>query len=138
MDHKVKFRTFKEGDYEMCCEWWKWWWKDIPVKKELLPNNETCFIVESNGVPVAAGFLYRVENPLLGYGPTWVVSNPEYREKDRRKLLEFLITCIEKEAKETHGMVQLFTVCGNRFMQDVHKKLNWYMQPANYEAFKYL
>ena len=138
MDHKVKFRTFKEGDYEMCCEWWKWWWKDIPVKKELLPNNETCFIIESNGAPVAAGFLYRVENPLLGYGPTWVVSNPEYREKDRRKLLEFLITCIEKEAKETHGMVQLFTVCGNRFMQDVHKKLNWYMQPANYEAFKYL
>jgi len=138
MDHKVKFRTFKEGDYEMCCEWWKWWWKDIPVKKELLPSNETCFIIESNGTPVAAGFLYRVENPLLGYGPTWVVSNPEYREKDRRKLLEFLITCIEKEAKETYGMVQLFTVCGNRFMQDIHKKLNWYMQPANYEAFKYL
>ena len=138
MDHKVKFRTFKEGDYEMCCEWWKWWWKDIPVKRDLLPSNETCFIIESNGTPVAAGFLYRVENPLLGYGPTWVVSNPEYREKDRRKLLEFLITCIEKEAKETHGMVQLFTVCGNRFMQDVHKKLNWYMQPANYEAFKYL
>ena len=138
MDHKVKFRTFKEGDYEMCCEWWKWWWKDIPVKKELLPSNETCFIIESNGTPVAAGFLYRVENPLLGYGPTWVVSNPEYRKKDRRKLLEFLITCIEKEAKETYGMVQLFTVCGNRFMQDIHKKLNWYMQPANYEAFKYL
>jgi hypothetical protein len=138
MDHKVKFRTFKEGDYEMCCEWWKWWWKDIPVKKELLPSNETCFIIESNGTPVAAGFLYRVENPLLGYGPTWVVSNPEYRKKDRRKLLEFLITCIETEAKETYGMVQLFTVCGNRFMQDIHKKLNWYMQPANYEAFKYL
>ena len=138
MNDRIKFRSFKEGDYEICCKWWKWWWKDIPVKKELLPNNETCFIIESNGTPVAAGFLYRVENPLLGYGPTWVVSNPEYREKDRRKLLEFLITCIEKEAKETHGMVQLFTVCGNRFMQDVHKKLNWYMQPANYEAFKYL
>jgi len=138
MDHKVKFRTFKEGDYEMCCEWWKWWWKDIPVKRDLLPSNETCFIIESNGIPVAAGFLFPFKNPLVGYGPTWVVSNPEYREKDRRKLLEFLITCIEKEAKETYGMVQLFTVCGNKFMQDIHKKLNWYMQPANYEAFKYL
>ena len=138
MDHKVKFRTFKKGDYEMCCDWWKWWWKDIPVKKALLPNDKTCFVIESNGIPVAAGFLYPFENSLVGYGPTWVVSNPEYREKDRRKLLEFLITCIEKEAKETYGMVQLFTVCGNKFMQKIHEKLNWYMQPAAYEAFKYL
>ena len=136
--NNITFRSFKEGDYKMCCDWWKWWWKDIPVKKELLPQDGTCFIIESNGIPVAAGFLFPFKNPLVGYGPTWVVSNPEYREKDRRKLLEFLITCIEKEAKETYGMVQLFTVCGNRFMQDIHKKLNWYMQPANYEAFKYL
>ena len=138
MHDNINVRSFQQGDYEMCCEWWKWWWKDIPVKRDLLPSNETCFIIESNSVPVAAGFLFPFKNPLVGYGPTWVVSNPEYREKDRRKLLEFLITCIEKEAKETYGMVQLFTVCGNRFMQDIHKKLNWYMQPANYEAFKYL
>lgn len=138
MKNKVTFRTFKEGDYEMCCKWWRWWWKEIPVKKALLPDDRTCFIIESENVPVAAGFLYTFENPLVGYGPTWVVSNPEYKEKDRRQILELLITCIEKEAKETYGMVQLFTVCGNRFMEQIHKKLDWYMQPAAYEAFKYL
>ena len=137
MNNKITFRSFKEGDYEMCCEWWRWWWKDIPVKKELLPQDGTCFIIESNNIPVAAGFLYTFENPLVAYGPTWVVSNPEYKEKDRRQVLELLITCIEKEAKEL-GIVQLFTVCGNRFMQQIHKKLDWYMQPAAYEAFKYL
>ena len=138
MDHKVKFRTFKEGDYEMCCEWWKWWWKDIPVKRDLLPKDERCFVIEKNGVQVACVFLLlSYDVPAVAWA-TYLVSNPEYREKDRRKLLEFLITCIEKEAKETYGMVQLFTVCGNRFMKDIHKKLNWYMQPANYEAFKYL
>ena len=42
-----------------------------------------------------------------------------------------------KEARKL-GVVQLFTVCGNRFMQQIHKKLDWYMQPAAYEAFKYL
>ena len=41
----ITFRSFKKGDYEMCCEWWKWWWKDIPVKKELLPQDGTCFII---------------------------------------------------------------------------------------------
>ena len=123
----------------MCCEWWDWWWQgEIPVKKELLPCESTSFIIESNNIPVAAGFLYKFENPLVGYGPTWVVSNPNYKKKDRRQMLELLITCIEKEAKEIYGMVQLFTVCGNRFMQQIHKKLDWCMHPAAYEAFKYL
>ena len=85
MKNKVTFRSFKEGDYEMCCKWWRWWWKEIPVKKELLPQDGTCFIIESNDIPVAAGFLYTFENPLVAYGPTWVVSNPEYREKTEDK-----------------------------------------------------
>ena len=136
---KITFRSFKEGDYETCCDWWDWWWKgEIPVKKELLPHDSTCFIIEKEDITVAAGFLYAFENPLVGYGPTWVVSNPDYREKDRRQILELLITRIEKEAKDTYGMVQLFTVCGNRFMQQIHRKLNWCMHPAAYEAFKYL
>ena len=49
-----------------------------------------------------------------------------------------LISNIEKDAKQTFGMVQLFTVCGNTFLQDIHKKLDWFMMPAKYEAFKYL
>ena len=105
----------------MCCEWWRWWWKEIPVKKELLPQDGTCFIIESKNIPVAAGFLYTLDNPLIAYGPTWVVSNPEYKEKDRRQVLELLITRIEDEAKKL-GVKQLFTVCGNRFMQQIHKK----------------
>ena len=136
---KITFRSFKEGDYETCCKWWAWWWKGaIPVKRELLPHDSTCFIIEKEDIPVAAGFLYTMENPLVGYGPTWVVSSPDYKEKDRRQILELLITRIEKEAKDTYGMVQLFTVCGNRFMQQIHRKLNWCMHPAAYEAFKYL
>ena len=28
---KITFRSFKEGDYETCCDWWDWWWKgEIP------------------------------------------------------------------------------------------------------------
>jgi hypothetical protein len=138
MNNKITFRSFKEGDYEMCCEWWKWWWNgSIPVKRNLLPDDGTCFVIESNDTPVAAGFLYPFINPLVAYGPTWVVSNPEYREKDRQQVLELLIKCIEDKAK-SYGVVQLFTVCGNRFMQKIHKKLKWDMHKTEYEAFKFL
>ena len=106
--NNINFRSFKKGDYEMCCEWWKWWWKDIPVKRDLLPSNETCFIIESNGTPVAAGFLFTFENPLVGYGPTWVVSNPAYKEKDRRQILELLISSIEKDANATNVVIMVW------------------------------
>ena len=37
---KVTFRTFKDGDYDMVSEWWRWWWKgEIPVKRILLPQD---------------------------------------------------------------------------------------------------
>jgi hypothetical protein len=137
MENEVTFRTFKKGDYEMCCKWWKWWWKDIPVKKALLPDDIRCFVIESNGVPVAASFLFAMVNPLVGYN-TWTISNPEYREKDRRQMLELLITCIEQEARDRWGMKMVFTVCGNRFMEQIHRKLGWDMHKTDYEAFKYL
>lgn len=138
MEKEVTFRTFKKGDYEMCCDWWDWWWKgEIPVKKELLPSEDRCFIIESNGTPVAANFLYK--DGFCGY-LTWMVSNPKYREKDRRQIIELLITRIEKEAKEIHNLRFLFTVCGNTHTQNIHRKLGWFLEdsaPA-YETFKYL
>jgi len=135
---KVTFRTFKDGDYEMVSEWWRWWWKgEIPVKKILLPQDNRCFIIESNGTPVAASFLY--VDRFIGY-ITWTVSNPNYKELDRRQMLELLITNIEKEADETWGVKFLFTVCGNKHMEKIHRKLNWYVEDSSpaYECFKYL
>lgn len=141
MDNKITFRTFKKGDYEMVSEWWRWWWKgEIPVKQSLLPQDNRCFIIESNGIPVAASFLYtpmgRESN--LGY-LTWTVSNPEYKERDRRQVLELLITSIEKEAEEVWDIKFLFTVCGNKHMENIHRKLDWYIEDSSpaYECFKY-
>ena len=140
MNNKVTFRTFKEGDYEMCCDWWKWWWKGaIPVEKNLLPQDNRCFIIESDGTPVAASFLYVAgRKDTLGY-ITWTVSNPNYRELNRRQVLELLITSIEKEAKDAWGIKFLFTVCGNKHMENIHRKLDWYVEDSSpaYECFKY-
>ena len=138
MDHIVTFRTFKEGDYELCCDWWKWWWKGaMPVKKAYLPKSNRCFMIESDAIPVAATFLY-VDGPMAYL--TWTVSNYKYRKPDRRQLLELLITKVQEEADNVWGVKFMLTVCGNKHLENIHRKLDWYFEDSSpsYECFKYL
>ena len=139
MKDKIIFRSFKEGDYDMVCDWWEWWWKGEPaIERELLPPDEHCFLIEKNNTPIVAGFLYLSYKVKIGYF-TYMVSNPEYREKDRRDIIESFVKNIEDESK-SQGLKFLFTVCGNIHMENIHNKLGWTVDktaPA-YETFKYL
>lgn len=139
MDNNIKFRTFEKGDYEACCKWWEWWWKrsgQNPIARAFLPKDERCFVIEKNGVPIACYFLFIMEPHIVGW-TTYLVSNPEYNEKDRRKIIKTLITKVEKEAEKI-GIMQLFTVCGNDTMSGIHESLDWMLVPVQNEAFKYL
>ena len=139
MEGNINFRSFKEGDYEICCEWWNWWWKKAgldPVRRVFLPKDERCFIIVKNNVPIAATFLFLTEIPIVAW-TTYLVSNPNYKEKDRRDLIKLLIQNIEKEA-EKYGIIQLFTVCGDIHMSNIHSDLDWIMVPVKHEGFKYL
>ena len=139
MNDNINFRSFKEGDYEVCCKWWSWWWKhngQDPVKRAFLPKDERSFIIEKNGVPVASYFLFIMEPHIVGWA-TYLVSNPEYKEKDRRDLIKLLIQNVEKE-DEKYGILQLFTVCGDRHMSNIYVSLDWIMIPVEHEGFKYL
>ncbi len=140
MENKVTFRSFEKGDYETVCEWWKWWWGSFgaePIRRGFLPKDKRCYIIESNGVPVASTFLIlSYDIPAVAW-TTYLVSNPDYREKDRRELIETLVKNVEKEA-ERYGVLQLFTVCGDKHISDIHRNLGWNMSPARYEAFKYM
>ena len=138
MNNNINFRSFKEGDYEMCCEWWKWWWRNGqgPTPRAFLPKNERCFVIEKNNIVVACYFLFIMEPMTVGWA-TYLVSNPKYKEKDRRDLIKLLIQNVEKEA-EKYGIMQLFTVCGDVHMSNIHNDLDWIMIPVKYEGFKYL
>jgi len=140
MNNNINFRSFKEGDYETCRKWWKWWWSGPSgrgtVERVFLPKDERCFVIEKNGIPVACYFLFIMEPRIVGW-TTYLVSNPEYKEKDRRQLIELLIQNVEKEA-EKYGILQLFTVCGDRHMSNIHENLDWIMIPVEHEGFKYL
>tara|TARA_R100001369_G_scaffold52354_1_gene79148 strand:+ start:168 stop:608 length:441 start_codon:yes stop_codon:yes gene_type:complete len=139
MIDNINFRSFKKGDYEVCCNWWEWWWKRggrDPVGRAFLPKNERCFVIEKNGVAVACYFLFIMEPHIVGW-TTYLVSNPEYKEKDRRELIKRLILSVEKEAEKI-GIMQLFTICGNKQMSSIHESIDWMLIPVQNEGFKYL
>ena len=138
MNDSIKFRSFKEGDYEICCKWWEWWWRNGqgPVPRAFLPKDERCFVLEKDGIPIVATFLFLTEIPIVAW-TTYLVSNPEYKEKDRRDLIKLLIKNVEKEA-EKYGIIQMFTVCGDVHMSNIHESLDWIMVPVKHEGFKYL
>ena len=48
-----------------------------------------------------------------------------------------LIKGVEFEA-EKYGTLQLFTVCNDKFVSDIHRKLGWEMAPSRFEALKYI
>ena len=87
---------------------------------------------------VAAGFLFTDKHAPVGY-LTYVVSNPNYRQKDRRSIIEKLILNIERQAKQ-EGIKFIFTVCGNVHMENIHNKLSWTIDKTGpaYETFKYI
>ena len=52
-------------------------------------NGHNCF---KNGVDICAGFIYLTNSKVAL--TEFVVSNKEYREKDRGKALDFLLDCL--------------------------------------------
>ena len=138
MNDKLIFRSFNDEDHMTISKWWDCWWgEDKGIKRDILPHNDYCYIIEKNNTPIASGFLYVDKNAPMGY-LTFVVSNPEYKEKDRRIIIEQLITNIEKEAK-SQGIKFMFTICESIHMQNIHNKLDWTISKApSYETFKYI
>ena len=136
MDDKINFRSFNEKDYKTACDWWKWWWNGNVVGEEFLPTHgDGGYIVEKNNIPIACGFTHRSSNSKLVF-LSWVVSNPHYKNKDRRSLIEFLINSIEKQCKKL-GYNYLFTVCNSEHLANIHKDLNWHStKKTSYEIFK--
>ena len=139
MKNKLIFRSFNDEDYKTVFDWWSWWWgKNKGIKRNILPHNDYCYIIEKNNTPVVSAFLYVDKNAPVGY-LTFMISNPHYKEEDRRYIMEQLILNIEEEAK-SQGIKFVFTVCGNIYVENIHKKLGWTIDKSTpaYESFKYI
>ena len=136
MNNKLNFRKLVEGDYETICKWWKWWRWPIPPK-DFLPNDgKSGFMVEKNNEPIVSGFLYVTNSNVVLL--EWVISNPEYREDDRKDAIELLINEAEETCRKL-GYKYIFTTVKNKHLVETHEKLGWSVdKKPSYEIIKTL
>ena len=136
MEDELIFRPLKEEDYETICKWWKWWrWPVIP--REMLPDKgKSGFIVEKNNIPIVSAFLYLTNS--TGALLEWIISNPEYREDDRKEAIELLITNAEIVCKNM-GITYMFSIGRNKNLMKTHEKLGSHVdKKPSYEIIKNL
>ena len=84
---------------------------------------------------MACTFLFLAYDVIMLAWTSYLISNPEYKNKDRREIIKLLIQGVEKEA-EKQGVIRLYTVCGDKHISDIHESLKWDMIPVRFEAFK--
>lgn len=132
---KLNVRRLADNDWETLCLWWKQWPKWVNPPKSFLPENGTGgLMVEKDKKPIVAGFLYFTNSDAVLL--EWIVSNPDYREKDRKKAIELLILTAENVCKES-GKKYMFSIGRNKQLIETHKKLDWVVDKnPSYELIK--
>ena len=136
MSNKLQVRNLKKDDYDYIAKWWKWWrWKVIP--REMLPENGLSgLMVEKDGVRIVSGFIYMTNS--TGAMLEFIVSNPDYKEKDRKQAIELLISTAEEFCKGL-GCDYMFSIGRNKHLIETHEKLGWNVDKnPSYEIMKKL
>jgi len=131
---ELQVRKLEETDWDTLVSWWKWWrWPVMP--KGFLPDNGTGgLMVYKEDTPIAAGFLYFTNSD--GVFLEWIVSSPDYREKDRKQALELLISTAEETCRLA-GKKHMFSIGRNKHLIETHKKLGWIVDSnPSYELIK--
>tara|TARA_R100000935_G_scaffold4495_1_gene10729 strand:+ start:137 stop:544 length:408 start_codon:yes stop_codon:yes gene_type:complete len=120
---ELNIRMLKDSDWNTLVEWWDTWPDWVNPPKDFLPDNgKGGFMVEKNNQPIVAGFLYTTNSKAALL--EWIVSNPEYREKDRLKAIELLIKGAENVCKK-QGIKYIFSIGRNKHLINTHKKLGY-------------
>jgi len=119
----MKLRKLTDQDWDTLCKWWDSWPEWINPPKNFLPNNgKGGLMVEKNNKPICAGFIYLTNSDAVLL--EWVVSDPEYRENDRKEAIELLITGAEAACVEM-GKKYMFSIGRNKNLIKTHKDLGW-------------
>ncbi len=123
--NKLNIRPLNDDDYSMLVTWWDWWpgWAAPP--KDFLPDNgKGGFMVEKNNTSICAGFIYQTNSKAVLL--EFIISNPNYRDVDRKAALEYLISGCEKICKKA-GKKYMFTMGRHKSLINIHKNLGWHV-----------
>lgn len=119
----MNFRKLTDSDWSTLVKWWESWPEWPAPTRDFFPDNGTGgFMVEKDNVPIVAGFIYLTNSKAVLL--EWIVSDPEYREADRKQALELLINECEQVVK-LGGYKYMFSIGRNKNLMSTHKKLGW-------------
>ena len=91
-------------------------------------------MVYKDDVLIVAGFLYFTNSS--GVLLEWIVSNPHYKNKDRKEAVELLINTAEMVCRE-QGKKYMFSIGRSKHLIDTHKKLGWHVdEKPSHEIIK--
>lgn len=127
-------RALQESDWDILQKWWKWWrWPEM--NRDLLPLNGLGGLMVCKGdIPIGAALLYLTNSK--GALLDWIVSNPEYKENDRKTALMLLIDSCEEVAK-INGYNIIFSFTKNKSLINIHKNLGYTVDESpSYEISK--
>jgi len=79
-------------------------------------------MIEKDNTPIVAGFIYYTNSDAVFV--EWIISNPQYRDEDRKEAIEMLLKTIEAICKE-QGKKYMFSIGRNQNLINTHKKLGW-------------
>jgi len=133
---KLTVRALQESDWGTLQEWWvKWNWPT--VTKEMLPLNGCGgLIVYKGDIPIVAGFLYLTNSNIAWM--EWIISNKDYKEKDRKEALKTLILGLEDIALSVSKDI-IFSVSKSKSLINIHKELGYTIdENPSYEISKKL
>ena len=93
---KFNVRNLTKDDYKILVEWWDWWPGWVAPPQTFLP--ETGLMVTKDDKNIAACYYYLTNSQAAFV--EWIISNPQYRDKDRKEALAKLLNLIKMLMKK--------------------------------------
>ncbi len=116
---ELNIRRLTSEDYSTLVKWWDAWkWQAPP--KTILPD--TGFIVEKNNIGIVAGYIYMTNSKAAWL--EWIISNPDYRESDRKDAIRLLIQATETVLRD-QGIKHIFSFVRHKNLLKIHEDLGW-------------
>lgn len=115
-------RFLNESDYDILCKWWKAWRWTAPPRDFLPENGCGGLMIEKNRIPVVAGFVY-FTNSAIAWSE-FIISNFEYKDKDRKEAIKILIYELNELAK-SKGSKYIYTVVKNQSLKKIYQEMGY-------------
>lgn len=129
---EFNIRKLNGKDYNnILINWWKAW-RWTPPPKDFLPDNgKGGFIVFDKDIPVCAGYMY-VTNSKVGWCD-WVVSNFDYKDREKRKKALSLLVEVLSHTLKLSGCKYGYALLKSDSLIEVYEN-NGYIKADKYNA----